>query len=141
MNVLTDRGGLALFTALRENANSALAVLDVSCNQMGPQTVEGMCKAVKASSKALTEIDLSCNKLGTGDVSKDLARSLTLEVGKTPQAAPRIALPDDGKDAAEDAAGKAIFDAISQNKVTRARRDVYAISLLLTTRACLPRST
>ncbi|KAJ3146693.1 T-complex-associated testis-expressed protein 1 [Geranomyces michiganensis] len=114
MNHLSDRGGLALFTALREN--TTLQALDVSCNQMAALTVDSLCKALKVNGKALLELDLSCNKLGTADVAKDLMRSTTLEAGKANVVPPRIAPPDDGKEAAEDAAGKAIFDAISQNK-------------------------
>ncbi|KAJ3154805.1 T-complex-associated testis-expressed protein 1 [Geranomyces variabilis] len=114
MNHLSDRGGLALFTALREN--TTLQALDVSCNQMSTLTVDALCKALKVNGKALVELDLSCNKLGTADVAKDLMRSTTLEAGKASVVQPRVAAPDDGKEAADDAAGKAILDAVSQNK-------------------------
>ncbi|KAJ3179145.1 T-complex-associated testis-expressed protein 1 [Geranomyces variabilis] len=115
MNHLSDRGGLSLFTALREN--TTLQALDVSCNQMSTLTVDALCKALKANGKALVELDLSCNKLGTADVAKDLQRSTTLEAGKANVVQPKVGPPDDGKEAAEDVAGKAIFDAVSQNKV------------------------
>ncbi|TPX61954.1 hypothetical protein PhCBS80983_g00814 [Powellomyces hirtus] len=113
MNFLGDKGGSAIFTALREN--TTLQQLDLSCNQLGPTTVAAMCTTLKLNTRVPASLDMSCNKLGHGDVAKDLLRSTTVEAGK-PQGPPKLAAVEDGREASEDAAGKAIFDAVSQNK-------------------------
>ncbi|KAJ3002666.1 T-complex-associated testis-expressed protein 1, partial [Thoreauomyces humboldtii] len=109
MNHVGDKGGSAIFSALR--GNDALQILDLSCNQLGSATVAAMCATLKANLRVPVSLDLSCNKLGKGDVSKDVMRGTILEPGKIP---PRPV--EEGHDASEDAAGKALYDAVSQNK-------------------------
>ncbi|KAI8819547.1 uncharacterized protein EV422DRAFT_96496 [Fimicolochytrium jonesii] len=116
MNFFGDKGSAALFTALKDN--KTLQHLDLSCNQMGPATVGPVCTALKNNIRSLVSLDLSCNRLGNADHSKDGTRLVGVEPARQTQAQaqPNAKAMGDTHGGIEDAAGRALFDAVSQNK-------------------------
>jgi hypothetical protein len=99
LNHLQDQGGYSLLVLLL--LNKTLVSLDISGNGLETKTVTALCALLKQNSPELQRIDISCNKLG-----EQTDRSISMQN-----------LKDDEPHKPNDATGKLIFEAVTQNKV------------------------
>jgi Ran GTPase-activating protein (RanGAP) involved in mRNA processing and transport len=99
LNHLHDEGGYCLMVLLL--TNRTLVSLDISGNGLESKSVTALCALLKQNSPGLLRIDISCNKLGN-----QTDKSISVQN-----------LKDIGEIKPNDATGKQIFEAVTQNKV------------------------
>ncbi|KAJ3062382.1 Kinesin-associated protein 3 [Podochytrium sp. JEL0797] len=96
---------------------SNLCSLDMASNGLGMETVQALCVLLKKGGKNLRILDFSCNKFGDCGAPKANAIVAVL---------PGSSLAAAGKAKGEqDLAGKLLFEAVSQNKITYISTDVH----------------
>jgi Ran GTPase-activating protein (RanGAP) involved in mRNA processing and transport len=102
LNHLYDEGGYSILVLLLKNSN--LRELDLSGNGLESKSAKALCVLLKANIPSLVKLDLSCNKLGEYAEKNISESNNNLRELKDLQKV-------------DDATGKAIFEAISLNKV------------------------
>jgi Ran GTPase-activating protein (RanGAP) involved in mRNA processing and transport len=99
LNRLHDEGGYCLMVLLL--TNRTLISLDISGNGLESRSVVALCALLKQNSPGLLRIDISCNKLGN-QTDKSISVQNLKEMSEIKP---------------NDATGKQIFEAVTQNKV------------------------
>ncbi|KAI9203710.1 uncharacterized protein BJ171DRAFT_623263 [Polychytrium aggregatum] len=116
MNYIGDTGGAQLCGELRKN--DTLVSVDLCGNNLGAETVRALCALLEKNGRQLASLDLSCNKLGLFPSATTIFAASAAPAVASAAAAGTSAPGNFGDDAKKevDTAGKALFEAISQNK-------------------------